>query len=210
MRYERLSKQEQMLFEVFQEVNAMTYEQVKQFLMKFTGCSENVPKYIVHNLIRQGAISPTQEDEEGILLCGNNRNQNIQTARNDVMFAMYYLLDKAETLDDMLSLATSYLNNVALSFILDGKLYEAIKVSDKSLSLIETTKQRYIERFAENNKQAIPFYSVFMFTVHAGTEEEAEILEELETMNIEIPHRIVIFRSTDPTTKPDYVEYAIE
>lgn len=68
MRYERLSKQEQMLFEVFQEVNAMTYEQVKQFLMKFTGCSENVPKYIVHNLIRQGAISPTQEDEEGILL----------------------------------------------------------------------------------------------------------------------------------------------
>ena len=31
MRYERLSKQEQMLFEVFQEVNAMTYEQVKQF-----------------------------------------------------------------------------------------------------------------------------------------------------------------------------------
>ena len=53
MRYERLSKQEQMLFEVFQEVNAMTYEQVKQFLMKFTGCSENVPKYIVHNLIRK-------------------------------------------------------------------------------------------------------------------------------------------------------------
>ena len=41
MRYERLSKQEQMLFEVFQEVNAMTYEQVKQFLMKFTGCSQN-------------------------------------------------------------------------------------------------------------------------------------------------------------------------
>lgn len=37
MRYERLSKQEQMLFEVFQEVNAMTYEQVKQFLMSLPG-----------------------------------------------------------------------------------------------------------------------------------------------------------------------------
>lgn len=35
MRYERLSKQEQMLFEVFQEVNAMTYEQVKQFIGVF-------------------------------------------------------------------------------------------------------------------------------------------------------------------------------
>ena len=37
MRYERLSKQEQMLFEVFQEVNAMTYEPVSYILMKFTG-----------------------------------------------------------------------------------------------------------------------------------------------------------------------------
>lgn len=51
MRNNQLSKEENILFELIQTVDAMTYDQIQQFLTKFLGCSENVPKYIIHNTL---------------------------------------------------------------------------------------------------------------------------------------------------------------
>lgn len=212
MRNSNLSNTENVLFELIQNVDAMTYEQIKQFLMKFMHCKENVHKYIIHNLIRMRAIEATQEDEEGYLLCGNSGYQTLANVNTDVVYAMYYLLDKAETMDDILSLMTTNMNNVALAFILKGKLYEATMVEHNEMYKVEMTRKRYENELLKpeyaRDDSIVPFHSVFMFAVRTD-EEEDEILGKIEEMNLEIPHSIVIFRGKNPITKPDYTEYAI-
>lgn len=212
MRNNQLSKEENILFELIQTVDAMTYDQIQQFLTKFLGCSENVPKYIIHNLIRMRAIEATQEDEEGYITCGNSGFQTNANINTDVIYALYYLLDKAKTFDEVLSLVPSNMNNVALSFILNGEYYEATYVSLDEMYKIDMIRKRYENDCldAEYQKdEVIPFRSVFMFGVKTD-EEEREILDKFEKMNLQIPHSIVIFHSKNPITKPNYTEFSIE
>lgn len=159
MRNNQLSKEENILFELIQTVDAMTYDQIQQFLTKFLGCSENVPKYIIHNLIRMRAIEATQEDEEGYITCGNSGFQTNANINTDVIYALYYLLDKAKTLDEVLSLVPSNMNNVALSFILNGEYYEATYVSLDEISNIYGEEQEdYWKTIETNLLKAIMVY----------------------------------------------------
>ena len=91
-----------------------------------------------------------------------------------------------------------------ISFISDNWVHQVIVLSYKDLFKIKILQQDY-DKISNNNKKSE--YRCHTYFLFPATEDEDTILDQLEEMNITMPHSIVFFKNDDMTKKPAYNIY---
>ena len=212
MKNNRLSYEQETLYNIFQSVGCMTYVQAKMILTKFLRCSENQADYIIHLFIKMRVIESTSENEHGFLICGNRENHTSSGTDRDHVKALYYLIDHAESIEDILSAFNTSTPDVTLTFVLNGLCYEAIPLDGESIYKANVAKRRYVSELSQLDIEKLgdnfsPFITVFMFK---ASDDEKEVLEKMAALNLSMPHSVVFFKSSNVLEWMEYEEYEIQ
>ena len=202
----RLSNTEKKILACIQNVKCLTYSQIQDICVNFLNEKETTVVYILHSLIKRQALESKSPDEKGYFVSGVSCYKTEKDIDKNIIKAMYYVIAKANSIDEITGAYISNNSDIAITFTNDGVCHDVIPVSLEGLHIAAKTQKRFDEQYTKGYKKlkVYPFVPIFMFS---GGEDTDDILEAMEILDLKMPHKIVIFQGKNPVQKLNFTEY---
>lgn len=202
------SKQEEFLSNFIGKMKCLSMSQVHLIMNKYFNCSKGQVNIMLKELSSRQHLT-VSEDEKFVLAGGAKSSQREKMDRENII-CLYYALDQITDLNE-LEMMYKPSNGATFSYIADNELYQILYLTSNTLSKILILQSQYIDIKREVTKEEIDdsfaFKTVFVF---GPSEDEKEVLEELEKLDIVMPHILVFMKTKDISEKPQYVSYSAD
>lgn len=207
-----LSEIEIKFMNIMNHIECMSVREAYIILVKYFNCTEGQVYKILKHLKQKFYLRFTQ-DEKYIVVGNKEKDGNEGKLSKKTIVAFYAtMLQMINDDEDIDAYQFIYKpgDNGTLAFVSGGQLYRIYVVTSKDiyrLRIVEDTYKTKYRRLNNDRKaEGMKFDEISVFIVMEPQKEE-DVLNKIEELNLEIPHRIMIPTSLDCSGDINFNQY---
>ena len=198
------TREENAFFHLMQNVGCMSKCEAIDILLNTYGFRrDSEAEFLIRKFRMGGGIDFA--DEEKVLLLGSRENKTATKINRDMIQAIAFMCSTTYQEEDLMT-AFAGSGSPILTFCSNDMCYEVNKASASQVHKILLLQEKY-NKYMKDIKadkfgpDFVGYTTVLMFE---ESEKEDKILENLDALNLTMPHIIVHFTSSDITQKLEF------